>query len=203
MKDLIPLGLLISTKSSLVFPITYPELAKKTTHIGHGMLTLSTGKMSSRTGKVIAAEDLLNDIAQLVKDKLKDEGDDKTADIIAVAAIKYSILKQVVGKDIIFDKEQSISFEGDSGPYLQYSYVDISFRWASGCDILEIFQDITSMGDDLGIFTKNMLKIYNILTDLKSIATNLNKLEIMEKLDEACTNILRDIVNTFSLHLID
>jgi arginyl-tRNA synthetase len=45
------------------------------------------------------------------------------ADAVAVAAIKYSILKQATGKNIVFDPEQSLSFEGDSGPYLQYSYV--------------------------------------------------------------------------------
>jgi len=45
------------------------------------------------------------------------------ADAVAVAAIKYSILRQGRGKNIIFDPEASLSFEGDSGPYLQYSYV--------------------------------------------------------------------------------
>src|SRR5205085_978599 len=46
-----------------------------------------------------------------------------TAQKVALAAIRYSILKQSIGKDIIFDEEKSISFEGDSGPYLQYTYV--------------------------------------------------------------------------------
>jgi len=41
---------------------------------------------------------------------------------VGVSALKYSILKQNIGGDIIYDKEKSISFEGDSGPYLQYSY---------------------------------------------------------------------------------
>ena len=45
------------------------------------------------------------------------------AEIVAVGALKYSILKQAAGGDIIFDFDKSISFEGDSGPYLQYSYV--------------------------------------------------------------------------------
>jgi arginyl-tRNA synthetase len=45
------------------------------------------------------------------------------SDAVAVGAIKYSVLRQTIGKDIIFDDQKSISFEGDSGPYVQYTYV--------------------------------------------------------------------------------
>ena len=54
--------------------------------------------------------------------ELTDNEKKEIAEQIAVGAIKYSILKQVNGKDIIFDFDKSLSFEGDSGPYLQYSY---------------------------------------------------------------------------------
>jgi arginyl-tRNA synthetase len=47
----------------------------------------------------------------------------QVAEVVAVGALKYSILKQVAGKDIIFDFDKSLSFEGDSGPYLQYACV--------------------------------------------------------------------------------
>lgn len=96
-----------------------PELAKKTKHIGHGMLRLPEGKMSSRTGKVITAESLIEKVEEMVKEKNEDA---KIAEIVGIGAIKYSILKQSVGSDIIYDFEKSISFEGDSGPYLQYAY---------------------------------------------------------------------------------
>jgi len=86
---------------------------------------------------------------------------------------------------------------------LTLGYVDISYKWSSGKSILELIPLIDNIGDDLGIFSKNMLKLYNILSDLKNIATSINKFEIIQKLDEACNSILRDIVNTFSLHLID
>jgi len=103
------------------------KLAEKTKHIGHGMLRLPEGKMSSRTGKVITAESLIKKVEDLVKEKIKDrdlseEEKLKIAEIVAIGAIKYSILKQSIGSDIIFDFDKSISFEGDSGPYLQYSY---------------------------------------------------------------------------------
>lgn len=104
----------------------FPELAEKTTHLSHGMLRLPTGKMSSRTGDVVTAENLIEDVRTKVAEKVSDrEYDDAMkADIIekvALGSLKYSILKQSPGRDIIFDFEKSLSFEGDSGPYLQYT----------------------------------------------------------------------------------
>lgn len=106
----------------------YPKLAEKTRHIGHGMLRLPTGKMSSRTGDVIKAMNLLGDVEKLVMEKIADrklsqEDKKEIAAKVALAAVKYSILKQSIGRDIIFDFDKSISFEGDSGPYIQYTYV--------------------------------------------------------------------------------
>ena len=105
-----------------------PEARKVTEHVSHGMLRFTDGKMSSRKGNIITGESLLRDIESLVYEKLKDrEMDEKkkkeTAEIVAVAAIKYSILKQVASSDIVYDFEKSISFEGDSGPYLLYTAV--------------------------------------------------------------------------------
>lgn len=106
----------------------FPELAKKTFHVGHGMMRLPEGKMSSRTGQVITANFLLSEIEKLVLDKLetREMSELEKEDIakkVAVGALKYSILKQGIGSDIIYDFEKSISFKGDSGPYLQYAYV--------------------------------------------------------------------------------
>jgi len=105
-----------------------PELAKRTKHIGHGMLRLPEGKMSSRTGKVVTGESLIGKVEELVKEKIKNRGLSKKekqeiSQKVAVGAIKYSILKQSIGSDIIYDFDKSISFDGDSGSYLQYSYV--------------------------------------------------------------------------------
>ncbi len=97
-----------------------PKLAEITKHIGHGMLRLPTGKMSSRSGGALEAETLI----ESVKEKTK--GDEQ----VAIGAIKYMILRQSVGNDIIFDIEKSVSIEGDSGVYLQYAY-------ARTCSILE------------------------------------------------------------------
>jgi arginyl-tRNA synthetase len=93
------------------------ELANKTTHLAHGFLSLSTGKMSSRTGEVFGAVDLLRDVKQTLIKKYPDspEGTD-------LAAIKYGFLKHRLGTDIVYDVAESISLEGNSGPYLQYAH---------------------------------------------------------------------------------
>jgi arginyl-tRNA synthetase len=120
----------------------FPELENKLTHISHGMLRLPEGKMSSRTGNIISAESLIEKVKEKVLKKMnsrilpeQSEGSitykaiattaqkNETAEIVAIAAIKFSILRQAIGGDIIFDFEKSISFEGDSGPYLQYAAV--------------------------------------------------------------------------------
>jgi len=104
----------------------YPGLRAKTTHLSHGHMRLPTGKMSSRTGDVLAAEDVIDDVKAKALEKIADRdlADSEKEDVaekVAIAAIKYSVLKQTPGKDIVFDLEKSLSFEGDSGPYLLYT----------------------------------------------------------------------------------
>lgn len=107
----------------------YPELAAKTEHIGHGMVRLSTGKMSSRTGDVIAAIDFINEVAEAALEKMAAVGstvpDKELAQTIAIGAIKYVTLHGNIKQDSVFDKERALSFEGDSGPYLQYTHARI------------------------------------------------------------------------------
>jgi arginyl-tRNA synthetase len=76
---------------------------------------------------VIGGEDLLDQITEKIGERIKEmrvEAKDQAqlANDIAVGAVKFSILKQAPGKDTIFDFDKSISFEGDSGPYLQYTH---------------------------------------------------------------------------------
>lgn len=106
-------------------------LSNRLLHVSHGMLRLPEGKMSSRTGNIIPAEELIDMVSERIADRLEDmkaEAEDKARLIndIAVGAIKFSILKSSPGKDMIFDFEKSLSFEGDSGPYLQYTHARLS-----------------------------------------------------------------------------
>lgn len=97
-----------------------PTLAKKTKHIPHGFLRLTSGKMSSREGAVITAASFVEEVVESAK---KRNEDFIIAKQVALGAIKYMILRQAPGGDIVFDPEKSLSLEGDSGPYLQYAYV--------------------------------------------------------------------------------
>jgi len=107
---------------------TNPELAKKTRHIGHGMVRLPEGKMSSRTGKVLTGKWLLDEVKKKSKVEVEkgakvDAKDvDEVSERLTIAAIKYSFLKQGVGNDIAFDINESLSLQGNSGPYLEYTY---------------------------------------------------------------------------------
>ncbi len=95
-------------------------LAEKTSHVPHGFLKLTTGKMSSRKGNIITAANLIQEMIQKAAEK---NDDPIVAEQVAIGAIKYMILRQAPGGDIVFDPEKSLSLEGDSGPYLQYAYV--------------------------------------------------------------------------------
>ena len=97
-----------------------PKVAEKTEHIGTGFLRLTSGKMSSREGNVITAAGLIKDVVLKANEK---NADPLVAEQVAIGAIKYMILRQAPGSDIIFDPEKSLSLEGDSGPYLQYALV--------------------------------------------------------------------------------
>ena len=104
----------------------FPETkVKELRHISTGFLTLTTGKMSSRKGNVLTGESLLEDLQQCAKERAQESrADDKAAlaEQVAVAAIKFEVLKSNTGKNIVFDKERALSLEGDSGPYLQYAH---------------------------------------------------------------------------------
>jgi arginyl-tRNA synthetase len=95
-----------------------PKLAAATTHLTHGLVKLKGGvKMSSRKGNILRAVDVLDEANEANK---KATGrDDKQA---VLGAVKYAFLKNRIGADIIYDPEESVSLEGNSGPYLQYAH---------------------------------------------------------------------------------
>jgi arginyl-tRNA synthetase len=97
-----------------------PTLAAKTHHASHGLLTLTTGKMSSRKGNVITARELIQDIVEKATERNQDP---VIAEQVAIGALKYMVLRSAPGNGITFDPDKSLSLDGDSGPYLQYAYV--------------------------------------------------------------------------------
>ena len=97
-----------------------PLIAAKTEHVATGFLKLASGKMSSREGSVITAVALTEDMVKKASEK---NPDPLVAEQVALGAIKYMVLRQAPGSDIVFDPEKSLSLERASGPYLQYALV--------------------------------------------------------------------------------
>ena len=107
-----------------------PMIASMIVHISHGVVALpGMKKMSSRKGEVVSAEQLLEITQEAVKSSMKknergftEEEMDTISKKISVSAIKYAFLRVGVGKNIAFDINKDIKFEGGTGPYLMYVY---------------------------------------------------------------------------------
>jgi arginyl-tRNA synthetase len=95
-----------------------PELAHATTHLTHGIVKLQGGvKMSSRKGNILRAQDVLDTAAEANMKLTNSEQPE-----VVLGAVKYAFLKQAIGPDIIYNPEESVAVQGNSGPYLQYAH---------------------------------------------------------------------------------
>ena len=113
--------------------LKYPW-AKKLKHLSYGMVDLPSGKMKSREGTVVDADDLINQMISKSKEiseslgKINDLSDEERTKLyrtIALGALKYHILKVDPKKRILFDPSESIDFNGNTGPFIQYTYARI------------------------------------------------------------------------------
>jgi arginyl-tRNA synthetase len=107
--------------------------ADKCIHVEHGLYLDKDGKkFATRKGKTIFMEDIINETKELAKKeilkrtKMKKKALEKRALQIAISAIFFGDLKNFRGNDVVFDIDRFVSFEGDTGPYLQYSYARAS-----------------------------------------------------------------------------
>ncbi len=101
-------------------------------HLSYGMISLPEGKMKSREGTVIDADDIIEQMNNLAYKEVNkrypslDKGKkNKRAEIIGMAALRFFILKFNPKSDFVFNPKESISFEGETGPYIQYCYARI------------------------------------------------------------------------------
>ena len=102
-------------------------------HLAYGMVNLPEGKMKSREGTVVDADDLLDELENLAAEEIKSKeregevGDlSRTARAVALGALNYWLLQIAAAKDMTFDPKESIAFNGNTGPYLQYTGARIS-----------------------------------------------------------------------------
>ena len=106
-----------------------PEKCKEgLTHVQYGMTRLTTGKMSTREGTVVAVKDLLNEaigrVLSIIEDKNPEmENKEEQAKKIGIGAVVFNNLSNTLIKDQVFDWAQALNFQGETGPYIQYIYV--------------------------------------------------------------------------------
>jgi len=124
--------------------LVHPHQTGKQYHLSYGMVNLSTGKMSSRTGDIVTARSLIEDaktnVFQIFEESNSEFTTEEKHDIaekVALGAVKFTMLHADSKRDIAFDMEQSLRLTGDSGPYIQYGYTRI-------VSILEKVEDSTA-----------------------------------------------------------
>lgn len=98
-------------------------------HLSYGMVNLESGRMKSREGNVVDADKLLDELEALSREELKKRNKDlsekdlkEKSKKISLSALRYYFLKVEKGRDMVFKPEESISFDGNTGPYLLYTY---------------------------------------------------------------------------------
>lgn len=110
------------------------EWAENLYHLSYGMVDLPSGKMKSREGTVVDADDLIEEMVDTARDiseelgKLEGYSEEEKKDlhrIIGLGALKYYILKVDPRKRILFNPEESVDFQGNTGPFIQYTYARI------------------------------------------------------------------------------
>lgn len=118
-------------------------------HLSYGMVNLPDGKMKSREGTVVDADDLFSQLKQIAKQEIiakgreHEVGDlDQTSGAIALGALNYYLLQVNPVRDMVFDPKESISFNGNTGPYLQYMGARI-------CSMLKKYEQLDQSVDSL------------------------------------------------------
>ncbi|HCS78111.1 TPA: arginine--tRNA ligase, partial [Patescibacteria group bacterium] len=166
----------------VVFEALYqlnPQMKNKQFHLIYGWVKLKHGKMSSRSGNVVLGEWLIDtakteiyNILQNSKSNYSKEDQELISEKCAIAAVKYSFLRVSTQQEISFDIDASVNFEGDSGPYLLYSY-------ARAKSVLRKATQQTVISDQ-----KTALDLVSTLKhiDLKNISLTTEEREILRRL---------------------
>lgn len=130
--------------------------AKDCHHMAYGMVNLPSGKMKSREGTVVDADDLFDEMEKLAREACAEraKGEEipnlgERAKVIGMGALKFMLLKVNPKTTMMFDPNASIQFEGDTGPYVQYAYARISSMLRkAGADALAAPADWSVLGAD-------------------------------------------------------
>ncbi len=151
------------------------EWGKGLVHFSYGMVELPEGKMKSREGTVVDADDLMEAMIETAKetsaelgklDGLTQEEADNIARIVGLGALKYFILKVDARKNMTFNPKESIDFNGNTGPFIQYTYARIQSVLRKAAEAGIVIPEIIPAGLELSAKEEGLIQM---LTDFKSV----------------------------------
>lgn len=112
-----------------MFELLSEPWAKKCEHVSYGLVMLPSGRLKSREGKTVDADNLIMQVQELAREeitkrhpKISAKEAEKRALLIALGSIKFFLLKTEFQKNVLFNPKESLSFEGETGPYILYSF---------------------------------------------------------------------------------
>ena len=143
------------------------DWASKLYHLSYGMVDLPSGKMKSREGTVVDADDLISEMQQTAKeisqelgklDGYTEEQKEELYRTIGLGALKYYILKVDPKKRILFDPKESIDFQGNTGPFVQYTYARIRSILRKYNELATGKPQVTNLSSELHEKEKTLLR---------------------------------------------
>jgi arginyl-tRNA synthetase len=173
-------------------------------HLSYGMVNLPEGRMKSREGTVVDADDLLDELAAMAAQEIREkEREDQVEDLeataasIALGAVHYYLLQTLPSKDMVFNPKESLSFTGNTGPYLQYMGARLSSMLRKHAGM--------HMAAERPAFDANRLRVAGEWELVKLIA---NFPEIVTQAAQACNpslvaNHLYELCKVFSSYYHD
>ena len=151
------------------------EWAKDCVHVGFGLVKFADRKLSTRDGSIVLLDDLLREAVEKTMEAIKDKDEiqnkEEVAKKIGVGAVIFTYLKNSREKDIVFDWKEILSFEGETGPYVQYAY-------ARGNSILNRAGECSGTVDYSKLSSKEEFELVKSLGNFNNVITlALDKLE--------------------------
>jgi len=154
-------------------------------HISFGMVSLPSGKMSTRLGNVVKIEDLINGTIEKAQEIINEknselENKEEVAKKVGIAAIIFNTLSTVNIKDQIFDWNTALNFQGETGPYIQYTYVRTKSVIEKAGGIVPKFENV-NIENVLDEYSLEVLKLIYNFEDVLIQVTEKNEPSILAK----------------------
>ncbi|MEM4268150.1 MAG: arginine--tRNA ligase [Candidatus Woesearchaeota archaeon] len=140
------------------------DIWKRCIHLSYGMVFLPEGKMKSREGTVVDADEIIDELTGLARTEIQkrhlldSQMLEERARKIALAALRFYLLKNDITKDIVYDPKESISFEGETGPYILYTYARIQSILRKQGSIFQKPNNYSCVGKDEHLLFIKLLK---------------------------------------------